>query len=188
MIIGISGKKQSGKDTISDFLITKYNFIKYGFADPIKDIAKIIFNFSEEQLYGKEKDVIDPYWNIKPRDFFQKFGTDYGQFIFPEHFPEIFKDNKRTLWLKVFKNWYLEKIKENPSIKIIINDVRFEHEFNMIQSLGGYIFRVKRNSNFIDNHISENELDIKEDYEFNHIFYNNGTKEELYREITEIIN
>ena len=134
------------------------------------------------------KIIIVPFWNIKPRDFFQKFGTDYGQFIFPEHFPEIFKDNKRTLWVKVFKNWYLKKIQENPSIKIIINDVRFEHEFNMIQSLGGYIFKVERNSNFTDNHISENELDIKEDYEFNHIFYNNGTKEELYSEITEIIN
>ena len=189
MIIGISGKKQSGKDTISDYLINKYNFIKYGFADPIKEIAKIIFNFSEEQLFGSQKDIIDPIWNIKPRDFFQKFGTDYGQFVFPDHFPEIFKDeNKRTLWVKVFKSWYLKKIKENPGIKIVINDVRFNHEFDIIQELGGYIIKVIRPNTLNDSHISENELDNRDSEDFNNIIFNNGTKEELFDKIVEIIN
>ena len=189
MIIGISGKKQSGKDTISDYLIKKYNFIKYGFADPIKEIAKIMFDFTDEQLYGKDKEKIDSFWKIKPRDFFQKFGTDYGRMIFPEHFPEIFKDNnKRSLWILIFENWYLQKIKENPSIKIIINDVRFEDEFDCIKELGGYIFKVERNSNSTDNHISENELDNKNNDEYNYIFYNNGTKKDLYEKIILLLN
>tara|TARA_Y200000002_G_C22659251_1_gene654945 strand:+ start:515 stop:1081 length:567 start_codon:yes stop_codon:yes gene_type:complete len=188
MIIGIAGKKQSGKDTISDYLIDKYGFQKYGFADPIKDIAKIIFGFSEEQLYGSQKDIIDPFWNIKPRDFFQKFGTDYGQFIFPEHFPKIFKGNTRTLWVKIFQKWYLNKKKENPDIKIIINDVRFEHEFDMIKSLGGYVIKVIRPKSFFDKHISENELDKKDKDEFNNIIYNNGTKQELYDRIKDLLN
>jgi len=112
MIIGIGGKKRSGKDTIADFLIKEYGFIKYGFAEPIKEIAKIIFGFDEEQLYGTKKEEIDEVWKIKPRNFFQKFGTDYGQYIFPEHFPNIFKnENKRSLWVLVFKNWYLKKKK-----------------------------------------------------------------------------
>ena len=59
MIIGITGKKRSGKDTISDFLVEKYGFVKYGFADPIKDIARIIFGFTENQLFEKEKDIVD---------------------------------------------------------------------------------------------------------------------------------
>jgi hypothetical protein len=49
-------------------------------ADPIKDIARIMFNFSEKQLYEKEKDDIDTKWNIKPRQFFEQFGTDIMQF------------------------------------------------------------------------------------------------------------
>ena len=69
MIIGISGKKRSGKDTVADFLIQEYGFIKYGFADPIKQIAKIIFGFNEEQLYGDKKEEIDKIWKIKPRIF-----------------------------------------------------------------------------------------------------------------------
>ena len=190
MIIGISGKKQSGKDTISDYLIEKYNFIKYGFADPIKEIARIIFGFTDEQLFGKDKEKIDSFWGIKPRDFFQKFGTDYGQFVFPEHFPNIFQDkDKRSLWVMIFKKWYLQQIEKNPSVKIIINDVRFEHEFNCIKELGGYIFRVQRsNYSYKDIHISENELDMKNKEEFNSIIINDGTKEELYEKLIEIIN
>lgn len=188
MIIGIAGKKRSGKDTIADFLIKEYGFIKYGFADPIKEIAKIIFGFNEEQLYGDKKGEIDENWKIKPRDFFQKFGTDYGQFIFPEHFPDTFKNvNKRSLWVLVFNKWYLKKKREDPYIKVIINDVRFNHEFECIQKLGGYIMKVERDNNKIeDNHISENELNFNE--EFNYIIKNNGSKEELYEKITEIIN
>jgi len=186
MIIGIAGKKRSGKDTISDYLIQEYKFIKYGFADPIKDIAKIIFGFTEEQLYGNEKDIIDLHWGIKPRDFFQKFGTDYGQFIFPEHFPEIFKGkNERGLWVKVFKNWYLDKLDKDPDIKVIINDVRFFHEYDIIKYLGGYIIKVNRNNSLNDEHISENELD---NTNFDCIIQNNSSIQDLYRKIKEIIN
>ena len=43
-------------------------------ADPIKDIARIMFNFTEKQLFDAEKDMIDTRWNIKPRQFFEQFG------------------------------------------------------------------------------------------------------------------
>ena len=186
MIIGITGKKRSGKDTIADFLVEKYNFVKYGFADPIKEIARIIFGFTENQLFEKEKDIIDEGWGIKPRDFFQKFGTDYGQFIFPKHFPEIFKEkDERTLWILVFKRWYLNKIKENPNLKVVISDVRFKHEFECIKELNGYVIRVKRGNNVKDEHISENELDKME---FDNTLFNDGTKEELFEKIIDIIN
>jgi len=53
--------------------------------------------------------------------------------------------------------------------------------------LGGYIIKVERNNNKLeDNHISENELNFNK--EFNYIIKNNGSKEELYEKITEIIN
>ena len=61
MIIGIIGKKGYGKDTLGDYLVENYNFIKYNFADPVKDISKIIFNLNYEQLYGSEKEVIDKF-------------------------------------------------------------------------------------------------------------------------------
>lgn len=50
-LIGIIGKKRSGKDTISDYLIKNYGYQKYGFADPLKRGAKEIFGFTDEQLW-----------------------------------------------------------------------------------------------------------------------------------------
>ena len=83
-IIGLSGYKGSGKDTVADFLCEKYGFIKYGFADPIKEIAKIMFDFSEDETL---KEVVDERWGISPREFYQKFGTEYGQFITGQMIP-----------------------------------------------------------------------------------------------------
>ena len=117
-------------------------------------------------------------WGIKPREFFQKFGTDYGQFIFPQHFPEIFNGkDERTLWILVFKRWYLTKLKENPNLKVVISDVRFKHEYQCIKDLNGYVIRVKRENNITDNHISENELD---NMEIDYTIFNQGTKKELF--------
>ena len=41
--IGLLGNKGSGKDTLADYLVKEKNFVKYSFAKPIKDIAKIMF-------------------------------------------------------------------------------------------------------------------------------------------------
>ena len=50
MIIALTGKKGCGKDTIANYLVEKYGFINYGFADPIKEVGKILFGFPW-QLY-----------------------------------------------------------------------------------------------------------------------------------------
>ena len=189
MIIGIYGKKRHGKDTIANFLCNNYGFVKYGFGDPIKEIALIIFGFTDEQLYGTKKEDVDPIWNIKPRDFFQKFGTDYGQFIFPEHFPSIFSGtNTRDIWVKIFINWYTQQKKINPLIKVVVNDIRFIHEYEAIKELDGYIIKVYRNTPLSDTHISESELDEFDESKFNKTIINNKSKKDLYNTIISIIN
>ena len=58
----------------------------------------------------------------------------------------------------------------------------------MIQELGGYIIKVIRPNTLKDSHISENELDCRDAEDFNNIILNDGTKEELFDKIVEIIN
>ena len=77
MIIGLIGQKRVGKDTVASIIKNidinidaNYNFKCMALANPIKDIARIMFNFTEEQLYDDAKDIIDSKWGIKPRDFF----------------------------------------------------------------------------------------------------------------------
>lgn len=52
MLIGICGLAGSGKDTSADHLVRKHRFVKVSFADPLKRVAKDIYAFSDEQLWG----------------------------------------------------------------------------------------------------------------------------------------
>jgi uridine kinase len=40
MIVGLVGLKQSGKTTIADYLVSKYNFVQLSFADNLKKLVK----------------------------------------------------------------------------------------------------------------------------------------------------
>ena len=162
MLIGLLGKKRVGKDTVAEYLIKKYNFIRYAFADPIKEIAKIMFNFSDEQLYGNQKEIIDPRWGISPRNFFQKFGTEMTQYDIYKHLPRLReKIPPREMWVVIFQEWYRKKVEENPNIRVVISDVRFIHELNRIKELDGIIIRIIRPDielkNQNETHLSEIE-------------------------------
>lgn len=191
MIIALCGKKGSGKDTVADIIVKDYNFIKYRFADDIKKIAKILFDFTDEQLHGQDKDKLDEKWNITPREFFQKFGTEYIQEIFPKTFPTLFDNiNKKEFWLKKFELWYNYHNKLNNNFFVVISDLRFEHEYNYIKNLGGYIIKVERD-NLKDKlniyHISETGLDNYDKNKFNFVIKNNGSKEDLKKIIKKFL-
>jgi hypothetical protein len=100
MIICLIGQKRVGKDTVASMIKSLYpNFKTIALADPIKDIARIMFNFTEEQLYGNEKEVLDPRWNITPRQVFEQFGTDIMQFDIYKYLPGLEKCvPKRKFW------------------------------------------------------------------------------------------
>ena len=202
-LIGILGKKSSGKDTCGEYLIENYNYKRYAFADPIKKITKILFDLNEDQLYGDEcKDALDFKWYINPRDAFQKIGTEFGQKMIYDLFPKLKqKLGDEIIWVKLFKVWY-EKNKNN---NIIITDVRFPHEIEAIKSMGGIIVKINRdiNDNYNDNindninnindiinkHITEQSVDNSSnipDIYFN--LDNNNTKVDLYSQLDTLIN
>ena len=49
MIVGISGKMGSGKDTISDYLVRKFLGRKVAFADKLKELLVELFNLEKGQ-------------------------------------------------------------------------------------------------------------------------------------------
>ena len=59
-LVGICGRKGSGKDTVADFISRRYGFEKRALAQPIKHICGYLFNFNEAQLDGPLKEAIDP--------------------------------------------------------------------------------------------------------------------------------
>jgi hypothetical protein len=141
MIIGICGLIGSGKDTIADQLVQNYSFKKLSFADKLKDSVASMFDWDRELLDGKTKESRDwreqedKFWSkemgqsITPRFVLQKFGTECMR--------EGFYDG---IWVSLTK----KKILDNPAVKWVIPDVRFENEAKMIKEIGGEVWWVKR--------------------------------------------
>lgn len=212
MIIGLIGQKRVGKDTVASIikninidanldtnLDTKYNFKCMALADPIKYIARIMFNFTEEQLYDDAKDIVDSKWGIKPRDFFEQFGTNIMQFDIYKYLPNLESQvEKRLFWVKSL----LAKIQNDKDKNVIITDVRGLHEINEINKFtdGKAIFiriikkmEIENKSNIYNVnsfplHITQREPnEIPDEYIFDTIV-NDGTLDDLNEKVENIWN
>lgn len=181
-LIGILGKKRSGKDSSGNYMIAKYNYTRYAFADPIKDIIKIMFDFNTKQL-NEDKEIIDERWNISPREILQKFGTDICRNDLKEYIPNIKLDNE-TLWIKLFRFFY----EKNKDKDIVVTDVRFLDEINIIKSLGGKIIKINRNNVLYDSHSSECNIDNYSKDLIDYHIDNNYTYDDLYSQIDTLLN
>lgn len=168
-IVGITGKKRHGKDSLATFFIGK-GFERLSFADPIKLACKEIFNFTDQQLFGDEKESVDPFWDTTPRKIFQYVGTD----LFRNQIGKIMPEIGEKIWIKVMEN----RINSCNSKNIVISDVRFPDEVEMIKKMGGIILKVTRPSleDEKDTHISEDIDRLKADC----VVLNNGTLDYLY--------
>ena len=174
MILGIAGKKGSGKDTIGEFLCQKYNFTRYAFGDPVKEVCRILFGFTDNQLYGNTKEEMTNL-GITPRRAFQVIGTEFGRKEMHNLIPELQIENG-NLWIEIFKRVCSSKN------NIVITDVRFQNEANAIKSKGGKIIMIESKYAKKDEHESEQ---IKVEYDY--LIKNNGTKDELYDQIKKTI-
>jgi len=179
MIIGVLGNKNTGKDTVSDYLVERYNFIKKPLADPLKKACQDIFLLSNDQLYDdKLKELPDERWsNISPRQIFQFVGTD----LFRNQINQLIPNVGDNIFLYHFQLWFEEEKKTNHNLCVVISDVRFQNEVNFIKRLGGYIVKLKRQTNLIDSHISETEINNINNFDY--LIENNGTVTTLYEKI-----
>lgn len=152
----------SGKDTSVDYLIQNYGGVKYSFAKPLYDM-----------MYYSQDTVGLP--RKKDRKFLQMFGDFFRS--------EVGKD--------VFVDLCLQKCHEG---NCYISDLRFENEFRKCKSNGFLCVKLKRhadNSERIDNgnqnHVSETSLQTVADEEWDYVIDNNGSLEDLYRQLDDLI-
>ena len=202
MIIGICGFIGSGKDTIADYLVNFNEFRRDSFAATLKDAVAAVFNWDRELLEGRTKQArewreqVDPWWaerlnmpNLTPRLVLQLWGTEVCR--------KSFHDD---IWIASVEN-KLRSSKDN----IVISDCRFPNEIKSIKQAGGRVVWVKRGelpewydlaveSNkggfnhmktaYPDVHVSETAW---VGTEFDAVVDNNGTIEELYAQIKNLV-
>lgn len=180
MIIGISGKAGSGKDTAAkmlevlyanpdisyeDFANKRYkNFADIQivhFADSLKETAQVLFRIGEWETNTQEGKKTTINWIGKTvRELLQGIGQGLRDAIDP------------NLWVKIlFANT------EGWS-NYIIADVRYPNEVYAIKKRNGILIRIDRKGAGAGNHSSETALDDYKEWDV-HI-ENNGSMEDLF--------
>ncbi len=158
ILIGISGKKGVGKDLFASFLRDKYGFIPMSFAAELKAAVRRDFDFTVEHTDGIYKEFPQSRFGGKtPRDIM----IAYGQF---------FRQFNPDWWIsQVFNR--IGSFLSHEDLRIVITDVRFQNEANLIKDRGGYMVRLNRPQHLNiykipSTDISETDLDNYDDFDF----------------------
>ncbi len=196
MIIGISGKARSGKDTFAEMLATELNkgayppYVMMAFANELKLRCQAAFDLTWEQLWGDDKEKYDdrypkmrgaPPYCLGNRDdgkglevmeerkhwTAREIMQDYGAF---------YRTIDNEFWVKnLFK-----VIKEKEYTNVIITDVRYINEAGYIINNGGYVIRVEReNKDTVHNEQHPSEIELDEYKRFDFTIVNNWTLDHL---------
>jgi len=174
-LLGLTGKKRSGKDTFAAVLVEEYGFTRVAFADPVKE-AVLALNpivhvevtsvlpsplISEEELAYEQllEHVPDV---MRLGEAVDEYGWDRAK----ESLPEV----RRLLQeygtgIRVYdpEFWTREAVRRIEAVDgpVVVTDVRFRNEAQLITDLGGTGVKIVRpGQSDDDNHPSEREVDL----------------------------
>ena len=162
-IIGLTGPAGCGKDTVADLLVAYAGFAKLAFADPLRAEVATAFDLDAEHLQRRETKehplsalalrrcrndgFIDRIITVRslhgqtidldapqsPRQIMQWWGTEYRRHQHQNYWVRKTEDRVRAL---LSERWGVQNV--------VITDVRFADEAELVRSLGGVIWRIER--------------------------------------------
>lgn len=167
-LIGLTGPARSGKDTTAEILVREAGFVRIAFADPLRDFVRRLLGYTPEDLETRKEDPTE--FGPSPREMMQTLGTEWGrETISPE------------LWLRVARREIEANLAAGRSV--VLSDVRFPNEADLVQELGGELWRILRRTGDrirVRDHKSEGGVSIML---CDVVLANNGTIEDLTRAV-----
>jgi len=196
MILGISGKARSGKDTFAEMLAKELQkqtgkaYVKMAYAHELKNRVQKDFDLSYEQLWGNEKESYDkryPKERSAPPYCLGNRNDGKGLEVLEERkywtsrevmqaYGQFFRTIDYDFWVEELFNTIEEKEYKN----VIITDLRHVNEVDAVVDRGGCHIRVERKDKdkvHNEQHISETALNGGHKVDF--IVRNYGTLEDL---------
>lgn len=168
MIIGFCGAIGAGKSTAARYLERHYDYVRIGFAKPLKDMCRA-FGLTDEQLYGSAKEIPDHELccGKTPRQLMQWLGHQWGRELVG---PDV--------WVNA---WRRQAVK-HPNV--VADDVRYPNEVAAIHELGGKVVRLLRAADLsLSSHESETQMPA---YDF--IIDNSATTQpELHKCVSDLL-
>jgi hypothetical protein len=129
----------SGKSTVAGHLATK-GFVLVPFARPLKEMAEVFLRHlgclspdDIKRVLYQDKSALIPGVNVSGRHLLQTLGTEWGrQHISPD------------VWLQCWGNTARSLLRRGTSV--VVDDVRFPDEADLITAIGGELWLVERPS------------------------------------------
>lgn len=151
-LLGLAGPAGSGKDTAADYLCQHYGFVRYAFAEPIREMLEALFagcGVDHAYLYEPAlKERIIPELGISARALMQTLGTEWGR---DQCHPDLWvRQAQRRLGLSPGPP------RAPVHDRIVITDCRFVNEAIWLRAQGGRLLRLHRDAPLpVRAHVSE---------------------------------
>lgn len=187
IVVGLTGLKRSGKDTVADRLVEEHGFVKVAYADPLRDMALAL-----DPIVGVAE--LDRRW-WRPRRHREAAGnyrlseavTDLG-WEEAKEYPEVRRTLQR-LGTEVIRNhigtdYWLNRMHGRlirlGASRVVITDCRFPNEVDLVHGWGGTVLLVDRPGlPYNDPHDSEDVTSLLCDQYID----NDGTLDDLHRKV-----
>jgi hypothetical protein len=173
LIIGVTGRKRAGKDSVAARLVERHGFVRYAFADSVRRVALAIDPIVDvdhwmDEEYRLSVIVAERGWERtkdeipEVRRLLQTIGTDAIRALDPD------------FWVRAtMRQVYAE------ARPVVITDVRFPNEAEAVKRAGGVLVRVVRPGQTDDDqHASETAMDGQP---VAYLISNEGTPDDLNR-------
>lgn len=163
-LVGITGKMGTGKSSAAEVFET-YGYARKSFATPLKHLARTYFGWDEKK-------------DERGRKLLQILGTEagrgYDKDVWVKHMEKSIEAS-----MKVMQN-------NNQDCEIVIDDIRFDNEAQLIRDLGGIVIHLASEGysmGELSNHDSEKGITF--DYKDILLTYPRFENKEKFKEIFE---
>lgn len=193
-VIGFAGRMRNGKTQSALYLVDKYDYVKLSCAGALKKLCANLLNIDLDRLNQMKNDnepihiQPDETWAITIAN---TIGVEQN-IIMQDLKDVVFKDVRDILQYvgtdiirKHKENWHVDILRSEiaslleQGYNVVIDDVRFTNECDMIKEFGGEVYFVSRRGyNIASTHESENILN-DDMFDYEHTIYNNQDIEYL---------
>lgn len=136
VVVGLLGRAGSGKSTAAGHLERAFHARLHSFARPLKELAKELFQLSDEQVYGTQaqKETVDPRWGVTPRELLIRLGEGARKHI------------GDRVWADGCLTEILTQHAQGGPLLHVVEDVRHINEAAMIKSdprIRGFVVKLE---------------------------------------------
>jgi hypothetical protein len=174
MLIGLVGKAMAGKSVTASYLEKCHEFREVAFADPMRAGLKAMLMLEDRDFAPDSKETPIEWIGQSPRQLLQSLGTEWGRNLV-----------NRRLWVLAMAHKLLPLLRSGHDV--VISDVRFMDEAELVHRLGGQLWRIVRPGAETTSHVDHTSEQEQARLVADVTLINNGTEEQLYEAIDEAL-